>query len=305
MTDHEVPCETQKPLESIRQTDLTNLKKLRTHNDKLADQVIKKQRVNNKKLIEENEKLRSENHHLRTELKQHRRKSDRMGRRPMPFIGPEMTEEFVGLEDSPEWSLEQELIHEQAKYSLGYTSSSLQNLYIDFVDRIAQTPFSIEMKQTLDMEARKMCDRLNRQDSAHRSFDEVCTYLMKLPLDKYNFPVGDLKETRERLNEALYGAQDLKEWGMRQLAILALAQKRKANFKAKANPLLLLGPPGTGKTFGVQAISSMMGRSCAQVSLGGRSDAVSLKGSDRLYSKSSPGKILSNLVHSQCMNPIV
>ena len=69
--------------------------------------------------------------------------------------------------------------------------------------------------------------------------------------------------------------------------------KLKQNVKGKT--ILLVGPPGVGKTSIASSIAKCLNRKFFRISLGGESDVAIIKGHRRTYLGSYPGKIVNAL----------
>jgi len=79
-----------------------------------------------------------------------------------------------------------------------------------------------------------------------------------------------------------------------------------SNPNAMGTAIAIKGPPGTGKTTLVKdGISQILGREFAFIALGGTSDASFMEGHSYTYEGSTWGKIVSILMESKCMNPVI
>ena len=102
------------------------------------------------------------------------------------------------------------------------------------------------------------------------------------------------------LDTAAYGLTDAK------LQILQVLGNWVSNPDAIGNAIAIKGPPGTGKTTLVkEGISKILERPFEFISLGGSTDSSFLEGHGYTYEGSTWGRIVSVLIKSKCMNPII
>ena len=109
-----------------------------------------------------------------------------------------------------------------------------------------------------------------------------------------------IENANETLNNCVYGLDDAK------LQIMQMVGQWITNPSAMGTAIAIKGPMGTGKTTLVKdGISKILGREFAFIALGGTSDASFLEGHSYTYEGSQWGKILSILMESKCMNPVI
>jgi ATP-dependent Lon protease len=109
----------------------------------------------------------------------------------------------------------------------------------------------------------------------------------------------DLKHARRVLDEHHEGLEDVKDRILEFLAVGA--------FKGQiaGSILLLVGPPGVGKTSIGRSVADALGRKFYRFSLGGMRDEAEIKGHRRTYIGAMPGKFIQALKEVQVSNPVI
>ena len=109
-----------------------------------------------------------------------------------------------------------------------------------------------------------------------------------------------MEKAKKCLNEAIYGQEDAK------LQILQFIASKIANPTASGLSLLLLGPPGIGKTSLIKnGIAKALEWPFQFISLGGDSDATTYTGHQFVYEGSHSGKIANCLAQAKSMSMIM
>ncbi|OED35330.1 endopeptidase La [Chromatiales bacterium (ex Bugula neritina AB1)] len=109
----------------------------------------------------------------------------------------------------------------------------------------------------------------------------------------------NLKQARKILNRDHAGLSDVKD---RILEFLALGAYRG---EISGSILLLVGPPGVGKTSIGRSIADSLGRKFYRFSLGGMRDEAEIKGHRRTYIGAMPGKLIQALKEVEVENPVI
>lgn len=109
----------------------------------------------------------------------------------------------------------------------------------------------------------------------------------------------NLSRARKVLNEHHDGLEDVKERIAEFLAV--------GSFKGEiaGSILLLVGPPGVGKTSIGRSVADALGRKFYRFSLGGMRDEAEIKGHRRTYVGAMPGKFVQALKEVQVSNPVI
>ena len=108
----------------------------------------------------------------------------------------------------------------------------------------------------------------------------------------------DMARARKILEADHYGLEDVKE---RVLEFLAV---RKLKHDNKGSIVLLMGPPGVGKTSIGKSIAKALHRPFFRFSVGGMRDEAEIKGHRRTYVGAMPGKVLQGLKITGKKNPV-
>jgi ATP-dependent Lon protease len=109
----------------------------------------------------------------------------------------------------------------------------------------------------------------------------------------------DLGVARQRLDDDHYGLEKIKR------RIVEYAAVRWLNPGAKGSILCLVGPPGVGKTSLGKSIAHTLGRAFHRVSLGGIRDEADVRGFNRTYVGSQPGRIIQAMRQAKSNDPVL
>jgi ATP-dependent Lon protease len=109
----------------------------------------------------------------------------------------------------------------------------------------------------------------------------------------------DLKHARKVLDQDHDGLDDVKQ---RIIEFLAVGAYRG---EISGSILLLVGPPGVGKTSIGKSIAEALGRKFYRFSLGGMRDEAEIKGHRRTYVGAMPGKLVQALKDVDVQNPVI
>lgn len=85
----------------------------------------------------------------------------------------------------------------------------------------------------------------------------------------------------------------------------ALALAEATGVSARIPPMLLLGPPGVGKTHFSHRVAELLGAPHASVRFDQPSAGAQLRGSDKYWSNSEPGLLFNLICLGECANPVV
>ncbi|WP_084631099.1 endopeptidase La [Ferrimonas senticii] len=124
-------------------------------------------------------------------------------------------------------------------------------------------------------------------------------WLTHVPWGVFSADSIDLANARKVLDKHHDGLTDVKE---RILEFLAVGAFKGA---IDGSIILLVGPPGVGKTSVGKSIAECLGRPFYRFSVGGMRDEAEIKGHRRTYIGAMPGKLVQALKESEVMNPVI
>jgi ATP-dependent Lon protease len=149
--------------------------------------------------------------------------------------------------------------------------------------------------------AKKQLSRMSQMASSSPEYNIARTYvenLLEIPWNLFTEDRLDVSAARAILEAEHSGLDKVKRRILEFLAVRKLAPN-------KHGPILLLvGPPGTGKTSLGKSIASALGRKYVRISLGGVRDEAEVRGHRRTYIGALPGRIVSGLKKAGSMNPV-
>jgi ATP-dependent Lon protease len=156
----------------------------------------------------------------------------------------------------------------------------------------------------------KEIDRLERMSEQSPEHSWIRTWLDTM----FDLPWGETSEDRLDLDEAWAvldadhtGLHDVKERIVEHLAVRKLRKERGLSDdtgRDRGAILLLVGPPGVGKTSLGESVARALGRKFIRVALGGVRDEAEIRGHRRTYVGARPGRIARALTEAGTMNPV-
>ena len=118
----------------------------------------------------------------------------------------------------------------------------------------------------------------------------------------------DLVNARAVLDADHTGLDDVKDRIVEHLAVRKLRAERGLTAGEEGRRggviLLLVGPPGVGKTSLGESVARALGRTFVRVALGGIRDEAEIRGHRRTYVGARPGRIARALSDAGSMNPV-
>jgi ATP-dependent Lon protease len=172
--------------------------------------------------------------------------------------------------------------------------------------RLAETEFPEKVAEAVEREIDRL-ERMSEQSPEHSWIRTWIDTLFDLPWGKRSDDRLDLNEAWAVLDADHTGLHDVKERIVEHLAVRKLRQERgmtEATDRQSGAILLLVGPPGVGKTSLGESVAHALGRKFVRVALGGIHDEAEVRGHRRTYVGARPGRIARALIEAETMNPV-
>ena len=198
-----------------------------------------------------------------------------------------------------EYFLKEEL--KAIKEELGITTDAHNSDYQKLKEKLDAFQFEGEIKEAVENELEKF----QLMESGSSEYNVVRNYLETIAAlpwpqgDKEAPAVSyDMEEAKKVLQQDHYGLEDVKK---RILEYLAVRKLKKDN---KGSIIILVGPPGVGKTSVGHSIARAMNKPFFRFSVGGMRDEAEIKGHRRTYVGAMPGKIIQGLKIVKSRSPV-
>jgi len=167
---------------------------------------------------------------------------------------------------------------------------------IDYRKRVQDSDMPSDIKKIAFKEVRKM---ENAQPNSGES-NVIMNYLdllLELPWASEIKEI-DIEHARQVLDAHHFGIDDVKKRIIEHLAVMKLKEDKQGSI------LLLVGPPGTGKTSLGKSIAEALNRKYVRVSLGGVRDEAEIRGHRKTYLGAMAGRIIKGINNAEAKNPV-
>ena len=192
----------------------------------------------------------------------------------------------------------QYLLNQQMKAIQEELGDNPNKAEIDRLEKLAaDKDFPEEVQKVFTRELARL-RRMNPQVAEYSVQLSYLEMLTELPWNDYTEDNFNLKSAAKQLDDDHYGLEKVKDRILSHLAVLKL----KGDMKAPI--LLLLGPPGVGKTSLGKSVAEALGRKYVRMSLGGLHDESEIRGHRKTYIGAMPGRIVQNLKKVGSNNPV-
>lgn len=186
---------------------------------------------------------------------------------------------------------------EAIKEELGEGHGKGKNKKKDYKELIE----SAGMPEDVEEVALNELEKFNRQNPNSAELNVIQNYLdllTSLPWGKSEIRDIDIEEARKVLDRDHYGLHKVKDRVIQHLTVMKLKQNKQGSI------LLLVGPPGTGKTSLGKSVAQALNRKYVRISLGGVRDESEIRGHRRTYVGALPGRIIQGMKKAGEKNPV-
>src|SRR5512143_170052 len=167
-----------------------------------------------------------------------------------------------------------------------------------FSERIAKLTLPEQAKKRIDEEMHKL-SLLETGSPEYTVTRNYLDWLTVLPWGVHTQDKIDLERARRILDRDHDGLEDVKDRIIEFLAVGAMRGEMAGSI------LLLIGPPGVGKTSIGKSVAEALGRKFFRFSVGGMRDEAEIKGHRRTYIGAMPGKFVQALKEVGSANPVI
>jgi len=200
-----------------------------------------------------------------------------------------------------------EMSKEQRDYMLRQQMKAIQQELGDKDDAgdlaaLREKADSANLPEAVKKEVDRELGKLGRTNSASPDYQVTrgwLEFVLELPWNTTTEDNPDIANARHILDEDHYELKEVKDRILEHLSVMKL------NPLAKAPILVLVGPPGVGKTSLGQSVARSLGRKFERMSLGGMHDEAELRGHRRTYIGAMAGRLLQAMRRAGTKNPVI
>ena len=173
---------------------------------------------------------------------------------------------------------------------------------IEEINKLRKKLSSIDAPNNIKDKINKEINRLESITDISPDISSIRSYidaLINIPWGIITEDIADLNLISSKLNSTHFGLDEVKERIIEYLAV------KKNNQNISSPIICLVGPPGVGKTSLSKTIARSINRKFIKISVAGITDEAEILGHMRSYVNATYGKIISSLIKTKVMNPVI
>jgi len=177
----------------------------------------------------------------------------------------------------------------------------------DFRSRVEQADLPEKVREA----ALREVGRLERASDQSPESGWIRTWLdtvLEIPWQAKTDDLTDIATARTVLDADHHGLDDVKDRIVEYLAVRSRRAQRGLQVvggRGSGAVMVLVGPPGVGKTSLGESVARALGRKFVRVALGGVRDEAEIRGHRRTYVGALPGRIVRAVTEAGSMNPVM
>jgi ATP-dependent Lon protease len=177
----------------------------------------------------------------------------------------------------------------------------------EYRTKLEEADLPVHVTEAVEREIDRL-DRMSEQSPEHSWIRTWLDTVFDVPWTTTTEDTLELGPAREVLDADHTGLLDVKDRIIEHLAVRKLRTERgiaaSGEGRRSGAILLLVGPPGVGKTSLGESVAAALGRKFVRVALGGIRDEAEIRGHRRTYVGARPGRIVRALTEAGSMNPV-
>ncbi len=177
----------------------------------------------------------------------------------------------------------------------------------EYRTRLAEAGLAEKINDAVSREIDRL-ERMSEQSPEHSWVRTWLDTIFEIPWTGRTEDNLDLVNARQVLDADHTGLGDVKDRIIEHLAVRKLRSERGLTATEEGRRggviLLLVGPPGVGKTSLGESVARALGRNFVRVALGGIRDEAEIRGHRRTYVGARPGRVARALIDAGSMNPV-